>query len=433
MAAETREKQFLKAIILLDTSNEMRGRLKCMLSSGLLGENRIWMMISQSGIAPLVYYYFHFCGLQEFIEPVKRGWLKSEFESNAFKMSFIKKEAIEITRKMGEAGIPVIWLKGLWLSSAVYEHPALRVVNDIDILVPESVFNSANEILCSQGYKPSPIDEVDGPGPHAVQLRMLKPEFGNNRYLTVDLHHRIFPAGDFQWLVDALWKNPQARSASGVTWLEPSPEVGLLIGAIHLFIQSFDPKYCYKTVADTAAIIRKYQEALNWDWLSDETRDPLVSVTLHMLFSLYGHRLLPERVRIVSKLYDLRVRHMKLSSKIQRILSLSRDMSGIRRHDTTLIMFGEKGSVRRAIPDFLSKLFSERRLSRYGITDGNNRSSHRVSAFVKWLINLHKVNWRFVFTSYLVGRLIYDVSNLSNLVPSHKAHENSAGNGEAFH
>ena len=62
-------------------------------------------------------------------------------------------ELARILRLLGDAGIPVMPLKGIALGESLYDDPDLRVRADNDILVPPNRFGEAFQLLLSSGYK----------------------------------------------------------------------------------------------------------------------------------------------------------------------------------------------------------------------------------------------------------------------------------------
>jgi hypothetical protein len=93
----------------------------------------------------------------------------------------------EVLGGLAGRGIPVMPLKGALLAYWVYDDPADRRVSDVDLLVPEAVFDEAIEALSAQGWHPDlPVQT------HERTLRAREVD------LTVDLHRTLFPKGRFR-------------------------------------------------------------------------------------------------------------------------------------------------------------------------------------------------------------------------------------------
>ena len=62
--------------------------------------------------------------------------LKSAYLANGFRNQLLAEELARLLKLLGEAGIPLIPLKGVTLAQSLFGDPAARVCSDIDILVP---------------------------------------------------------------------------------------------------------------------------------------------------------------------------------------------------------------------------------------------------------------------------------------------------------
>jgi hypothetical protein len=85
-------------------------------------------------VYPLVYRNLRELGFPGVPEAVQTE-LKSAYLANAFRNQLFGEELTRLLKLLGEAGIPVIPLKGVTLAQSLYGDPAARVCSDIDILV----------------------------------------------------------------------------------------------------------------------------------------------------------------------------------------------------------------------------------------------------------------------------------------------------------
>ncbi len=86
--------------------------------------------------------------------------LQQDYRSSALAAIFrdiALRRALEVFDSLA---LPVVPLKGVYLSSLVYDDPALRTMCDMDLLVGETDFNRARNALISMGYTPmaEPLD-----------------------------------------------------------------------------------------------------------------------------------------------------------------------------------------------------------------------------------------------------------------------------------
>ena len=86
-------------------------------------------------VYPLVYRSLSDLGFSGVPEAVQSG-LKSLYLANALRNQLLAEELARVLSLLGDAGIPVIPLKGVPLALSLFGDPAARVCGDIDILVP---------------------------------------------------------------------------------------------------------------------------------------------------------------------------------------------------------------------------------------------------------------------------------------------------------
>jgi len=78
--------------------------------------------------------------------------LKSAYLANGFRNQLLAEELARLLKLLGEAGIPVIPLKGVTLAQSLFGDPAARVCSDIDILVPPGDAVRARGVILRNGY-----------------------------------------------------------------------------------------------------------------------------------------------------------------------------------------------------------------------------------------------------------------------------------------
>jgi hypothetical protein len=102
-------------------------------------------------VYPLLYRSLRELGFSGVPEPVQAE-LKGAYLANAWRNQMLAEELARLLGPLGEAGIPVIPLKGVALAQSLYGDPAARVCSDIDILVPSSEAARARRIILTNGY-----------------------------------------------------------------------------------------------------------------------------------------------------------------------------------------------------------------------------------------------------------------------------------------
>jgi Uncharacterised nucleotidyltransferase len=134
-----------------DLSGEVRERTLQLLASPLR-----WPLFlehaNEYDICPIIYQSLETLGYRSVPDPI-RTELAKIFGVNAIRCEVLGKETARILQLLGDAGIPVMPLKGIALAASLYHDPALRVCADIDILVPPPHAADAFHLIVAAGYQ----------------------------------------------------------------------------------------------------------------------------------------------------------------------------------------------------------------------------------------------------------------------------------------
>ncbi|HTT23852.1 MAG TPA: nucleotidyltransferase family protein [Candidatus Sulfotelmatobacter sp.] len=103
------------------------------------------------GVYPLVYRNLEQLGLSQVPHTVQIE-LKHAYMANALRNQLLAEDLADILRLLGQAGIPVIPLKGVALAESLYGDRDSRVCSDLDLLVPPAYCQRAIEIIIAAGY-----------------------------------------------------------------------------------------------------------------------------------------------------------------------------------------------------------------------------------------------------------------------------------------
>lgn len=95
-----------------------------------------------------------------------------------------------VQEQLLKAGIPVIALKGIALSSGLYKDEGLRPMGDIDLLVPEGRGMDALRVVLEMGAKPLAVPRSEWHEQSDAHLRPVKIDG-----IMVELHQRLFSLG----------------------------------------------------------------------------------------------------------------------------------------------------------------------------------------------------------------------------------------------
>jgi hypothetical protein len=178
----------------------------------------------------------------------------------------LRRQLSQLLNAFQGAGIPAVVLKGNHLAELVYEDPALRLIGDIDLLVPQDALPGCEGVLQEIGYRPNRVNEW--PAQTYGHLVYHPPAKGPS----VELHWSISRPGDpFTVDVEGLWNRAQQATIAGAGASVLCVEDLIIHTCLHAayqhhFLVGLRP-FC-----DLAEIIRHYGDAIRWDQLQQRAR-----------------------------------------------------------------------------------------------------------------------------------------------------------------
>lgn len=175
------------------------------------------------------------------VPPAVMTRLRNEYLLNSSRNLKLTRELLFIIENFDAKGIPIMPLKGPVLAEQVYGDIALRSFIDLDLLIPESEYTRAEELLQSLGY----LNDLKlTPAQNAAFLKSEHHHhFGSNKTGTsIELHWRISTSlFSLQPDLSGAWNRAGITTLLGKKVPSFSPEDTLLIlcehGARHQWSQ----------------------------------------------------------------------------------------------------------------------------------------------------------------------------------------------------
>lgn len=233
----------------------------------------------QEGLAPFLYDHFRSMGLIEAVPPDTAKFLSRIYTETFLVNRHLLETLADLDKALIKRGLQVILFKGMAILQTVYRNPALRPMEDIDLIVRQEQKASLKEALEEMGF---------------VQKR-LYPDGFSKGILAIDIHRSFISSErigsredimDVQW--DEVWKNavPIGKSASLLGLAFNDQMVAL---SYHLL------KHRYGRLiwlADISETIEAYLPILDWEGLTAYCRriraDRIVLYALLMTQHLLG-------------------------------------------------------------------------------------------------------------------------------------------------
>lgn len=197
--------------------------------------------------------------------------LQLSFYHNVMQNKRISQELSKLLRLFQRHHIQVIVLKGACLANTVYTYPGLRVMMDLDLLLPVETMSQAVALLVADGYQPQgPLGQVITD--HFAVLHHLPPFRHPDSTINIELHSAVAPPDRF-YTVDSqeLWA--QARPLPIETAAASSLDVEDLLlytcmHATYRHLLELDGRF----LCDLDAIIHTYQQVIDWKLVETRAR-----------------------------------------------------------------------------------------------------------------------------------------------------------------
>jgi hypothetical protein len=172
----------------------------------------------------------------------------------------LRQQAREIAQAFGQAGLPMIVLKGCDFADRLYPYPSLRTFTDVDLLIPPSALTATRPVMERLGY-------------HPVVVAMKYPlGYGEEVW-----HRPQRSAGHVEVHTD-LVNSPSLRRGLSVSFEDlqlvqadpqphPSPAGTILIAAVHgAASHNFDR---LQLLVDLMQAVRQASLGMDEAWLKD--------------------------------------------------------------------------------------------------------------------------------------------------------------------
>jgi len=268
-----------------------------------------WPVIMQRArshqVYPLLYRNLSDLGFAGVPEAVQSG-LRSLYLANALRNQLLAEELARVLSLLGDAGIPVIPLKGVPLALALFGDPAARACGDIDILVSPKDVKRTIDLILASGY----LAEINHPYFSRLALRHGR-HFNAVRKsrgisFLLEVHWTLIQHSSKNTdAVRDLWAEARPQTYFAVPAYSPGPEWEFLYLCIHAADHDWQ---VLKWLVDIHQTV--LSGTVNWGKAMDEAErlglDHVVRQTLAVSSLLLGTLLpascspasLPERLRI---------------------------------------------------------------------------------------------------------------------------------------
>ncbi len=215
---------------------------------------------ARNSVVPLIYYNLRKINAFDYIPENYKNTFENQYRLANARNLKLRGVFIEIAKKLSSAQINLMALKGIALQFELYEHPALRPMIDIDLMVSDVDSEKAKKILLEMGCKTEVFSE-------STFIDSLKHHFPPFFYkdISIEIHRSLFDVYDtIQMPVSQVWENTEMRQIEGLQIHVLKKHLQLLYLCHHVFSTLRGGKVKLIWYLDILLFLRKYKEILDW-------------------------------------------------------------------------------------------------------------------------------------------------------------------------
>jgi len=256
-------------LLSLAESNGVEGRLTEAIVERSLPWKQFVDFATDQLLAPAVYRAFERHGLSKSAPSVVRRCLRSMYRLNRVRNAEIVSDCIAIAAELNKIGVRPVFFKGSGhLLTGFYDDPAMRIMSDIDILLPENRSGDCIERLISCGYCVDTL--LRHPKDQTIAV-LYSPSGG----VSVDLHRSLL-AYPYDGLLtpDEVIGHAVEHRREGAVFAVLSPTHQVLVNVGHAELHH-NHSYIYGRLAlralyDTALAARRWNADLDWQHIANQ-------------------------------------------------------------------------------------------------------------------------------------------------------------------
>ncbi|MBT3231638.1 MAG: nucleotidyltransferase family protein [Calditrichaeota bacterium] len=255
-----------------------------------------WLNIFNIALEEGLAVYLYYCLRQLFSEIIIPEQINQKFvkasQNLIAKNTVIFHEMEKVLRTLNDNDIPVIVLKGAYLSTVIYPHNGLRPMGDIDLLVHKRDLKKVRTILLDMDYQQKIQLDIEM---ECERSRHLRP-FINDKSVKIEIHWTITEKPDQlnELARNKYWDRAQSIRISNNDVYVFSAEYLIAYLCYHSYYCHFF-KLGLKSFCDIAETLRHFQHEIDFNKLFSYSfelnSNRIVYTTLCVVSDLFGLRL----------------------------------------------------------------------------------------------------------------------------------------------
>ena len=222
---------------------------------------------TDSLMGPALALRFEQLGLSGIVPALVERHCHAVLRLNRSRNAQLRAEAIELASELNRIDVVPLFLKGgSGLLSGLYDDPGMRIMSDLDMLVPVDRARDCERLFSELGYSrasfiPRPRDKTIG-----TFLRM-------SSAAPIDLHHEVL-AYPNQRLLSAheTIENSVVHRLNGVAVAVPSPTHQVVLNIGHAHLNDHGYRYGHlplRSLQDFALLLQKLRGSIDWQQIDE--------------------------------------------------------------------------------------------------------------------------------------------------------------------
>lgn len=190
-----------------------------------------------------------------------------------YKNSILMHKSLIALETLEQERIEYILLKGAALVAAYYQEPALRPMNDIDILVKREDAEKAFQVLSNLGWQPYPGRTFQQAFHSTYSISLNRDD-----NVDLDLHWNVIHQAAWEGTEKSYWENTEDVPYMKRTVKILSPELQILHNLSHGI--RWNALSSIRWIPDVCQVIEKRNGDIDWNLLLQEAKDKKLVFTL---------------------------------------------------------------------------------------------------------------------------------------------------------
>ncbi len=242
----------------------------------IMGGSVSWELVIQIAnnhlVTPGLWIGLKASGLDVLLDDEISRYLSELHKLNRNRNAHLKRQLLEAVATLNAAGITPLLFKGSGqLVHPLHEDSGIRIMSDLDILIPADQLATALEALNAMGYREAAVSY----DPH--KLHHWAPLLRPGDYGSIELHREALHKLVSQVLpTEGIWQNALYMNLEGVKFCLPCPTHAVLICMLHSreFRRLDDPRqFNLRFLHDLAAITGRYPAEIDWHTVQRQMKD----------------------------------------------------------------------------------------------------------------------------------------------------------------